>query len=154
MSLARQYGTVATWDPFREFHELSHRLNRAFHQAAGEGGQQALTGFDWVPSVNISETDKAYLVKADLPEVKKDEVKITHDAHVLMIEGERKREQRSDNEKVHRVEVSYGRFVRRFTLPEDADGERIEATFKDGVLAVTIPKVEVKKPQARQIPVG
>lgn len=145
------------WDPFREFQDLSNRLNRIFQgnqQNAHEAGEQALTVFDWAPSVNISETDKAYLVKADLPEVKKENVKVTHENGVLTIEGERKQEKRDENEKFHRVESSYGKFLRRFTLPEDAQEESIEANFKDGALTVLIPKAVVQRPKSREIKVA
>jgi HSP20 family protein len=157
MSLIRRQA-LNTWDPFREFQELSDRLNRVFQGQpvpnGNDGREQALTMFDWVPSVNISETDKAYLVRADLPEVKKEDVKLTHENGVLTIEGERRQEKREENEKFHRVESSYGRFARRFTLPEDAQEEGIEATFKDGSLSVSIPKAAPKRPKARQIQVG
>jgi len=147
-----------TWDPFREFQELSDRLNRFFEPryvpANSEAREQALTVFDWAPAVNISETEKAYLVKADLPDVKKEDVKVTHDNGVLTIEGERRQEKREDNEKFHRVESSFGKFLRRFTLPEDAEAETIEANFKDGALTVTIPKASAKAPKSRQIRVG
>jgi HSP20 family protein len=144
------------WDPFREFQDLSDRLNRIFqgNQNARDAGEQTLTVFDWAPSVNISETDKAYLVKADLPEVKKENVKVAHENGVLTIEGERKQEKRDENEKFHRVESSYGKFLRRFTLPEDAQEESIEANFKDGALTVVIPKAVVQRPKSREIKVA
>jgi HSP20 family protein len=153
--IRRQQASV--WDPFREFQDLTERLNRVFqaNQHNGqEGREQALTVFDWVPAVNISETDKAYLVKADLPEVKKEDVKVTHEKGVLMIEGERRQDKREDNEKFHRVESSYGKFMRRFTLPEDAQDESIEASFKDGSLTVVIPKATAKRQKSREIKVG
>ena len=157
MSLIRRQVANA-WDPFREFQELSDRLNRVFQGQspvnANDAREQSLTVFDWVPSVNISETEKAYLVRADLPEVKKDDVKLTHENGVLTIEGERRQEKREENEKFHRVESSYGRFARRFTLPEDAQEDGIEASFKDGSLSVVIPKAAPKRPKARQISVS
>lgn len=158
MSLIRRQ-PVATWDPFREFQELSDRLSRAFsgqpYNNQQEGNrEQALTVFDWSPAVNISETDKAYLIKADLPEVKKEAVKVTHQDGVLTLEGERRQEKREENEKFHRVESSYGKFMRRFTLPDDAQDESIEATFKDGALTVVIPKAAAKRSKSREIKVA
>jgi HSP20 family protein len=157
MSLIRRQA-FNTWDPFREFQELSDRLSRVFQNGqpsnGNEGREQAMTVFDWVPAVNISETERAYVVKADLPEVKKEDLKVRHEDGVLTIEGERKHEKREENEKFHRVESSYGRFARRFTLPEDAQPDGIEAVFKDGALNVTIPKSVAKRPQAREISVG
>lgn len=154
MSLIRRQ-PASVWDPFREFQDLSDRLNRVFQQSLQAGdGQQAMTAFDWAPAVNISETDKAYLVRADLPEVKKEDVKITHEDGVLTIEGERRQDKREENEKFHRVESSYGRFLRRFTIPDDAQEDGIQAVFKDGSLAVTIPKAPAKTPTSRQITVS
>jgi HSP20 family protein len=159
MNLTRRHN-LATWDPFREFQELSDRLSRAF--AAGNGlaqpqaetREQALTVFDFAPAVNISETDKAYVVKADLPEVKKEDVKVTHENGVLTIQGERRQEKREGGEKYHRVESSYGKFLRRFTLPEDSQDESIEASFKDGALTVVVPKAAAKQPKAREVQVA
>jgi HSP20 family protein len=145
------------WDPFREFQEISDRLNRYFwsSQANNEQGDKpALRGFDWTPAVNISETEKAYVIKVDLPEVKKEEVKVTSENGVLSIEGERRQEKREENEKFHRVESVYGRFFRRFTLPENAQEDQIQASFKDGALEVSVPKAEPKTPTARQIAVN
>jgi len=155
MNLVRRQASV--WDPFREFQEISDRLNRYFQSSVAESnasGNQALRGFDWSPAVNISETEKAYLIKLDLPEVKKEDVKVTSENGVLAVEGERKQEKREENEKFHRVESVYGRFVRRFTLPEDAQEDGIEATFKDGALNVRVPRTEPKHAKARQITVG
>lgn len=155
MNLVRRQASV--WDPFREFQEISDRLNRYFQSSVAESnahGNQALRGFDWSPAVNISETEKAYLIKLDLPEVKKEDVKVTSENGVLAVEGERKQEKREENEKFHRVESVYGRFLRRFTLPEDAQEDGIEATFKDGALQVSVPKSAPKSPKSRQISVN
>jgi HSP20 family protein len=152
MNLTRRHN-AAVWDPFRDFQEISDRLNRYWNGQATEG-QQTLRGFDWAPAVNISETDKAYLIKADLPEVRKEDVKVTSENGVLAIEGERRQQKRDEGEKFHRVESVYGRFVRRFTLPDDVQEEQIEAAFKDGALLVSVPKAAAKQPKARQITVG
>jgi HSP20 family protein len=146
-----------TWDPFAEMRELSDRLNRvfsgdAFFSRATEG--QTLASIDWSPSVNVSETDKAYMIRADLPDVKKEDIKVNCEKGMLTIEGERKQQKTEDNERFHRVESSYGRFMRRFSLPEDADETAIEATHKDGGLSLRIPKSKNKAPAARQIKVS
>jgi HSP20 family protein len=146
------------WDPFKELREMSDRLNRVFAgeplftRHAPEG--QALAGIDWSPSVNISENEKAYLVRADLPEVKKEDVKLSCENGVLTIEGERKQHKTEDNERFHRVESSYGRFMRSFTLPDNVDDKAIEATYKDGGLTVRIPKAPGRPSTARQIKIG
>jgi len=146
-----------TWDPFAELKEMSERLNRAFAlspfvHSVGEG--QRLANIDWSPSVNISETDKAYMIRADVPETTREDVKVSCDKGVLTIEGERKQQKTEDNERFHRVESSYGRFVRTFALPDDADESAIEATYKDGGLTVRVPKAPAKQIKSRQIKVG
>jgi HSP20 family protein len=143
------------WDPFREMRELSDRFSRMFETSAlSTSDEQSLMNVDWAPAVNVSETDKAYLIKADLPEVKREDVKLTLDDGMLTLEGERRQEKREDKEKYHRVESSYGRFQRRFTLPDDAEAERVEAQYKDGTLTVTIPKGPAKQAKARAIKVS
>ena len=153
MALIRRDENV--WDPFRELRDLSDRMNRAFgleHGLRRNGeSDQALTGVDWAPSVNISETEKAYLIGADLPDVKKEDVSVHCEDGMLTIQGERKQEKTEENERFHRVESSYGRFVRRFVLPDDADENGIEARFENGSLRVRVPRAEKKLPKARQI---
>jgi HSP20 family protein len=155
MALIRREDSV--WDPFKELREMSERINRAFghdqFRRSAELGQ-ALTETDWAPAVNISETPKAYLIRADLPDVKKEHVTVKCEDRTLTIQGERKQQKTEDNERFHRVESSYGRFMRSFVLPEDADEGAIEATFKDGALSVRVPRSEPKQPKARQITVG
>jgi HSP20 family protein len=146
------------WDPFRDLREMSERMNRAFglepYARRGVDLGQTLTGIDWAPSVNISETDGAYMVRADLPDVKKEDVSVKCEDRTLTIQGERKQQKTQDDERFHRVESSYGRFLRSFVLPEDADESGIEATFKDGALSVRVPRATPKLPKARQITVG
>lgn len=157
MALIRRDENV--WDPFRELREMSDRMNRAFglepwaRRGDGNGGSQALTGVDFAPQVNISETEKAYLIKADLPGVRKEDVQVKCENGMLSIEGERKQEKVEDNERFHRVESTYGRFMRRFVLPDDADESGIDASFQDGALTVRVPRAEQKQPKARQIKV-
>jgi HSP20 family protein len=146
-----------TWDPFAELRDLSDRLNRVFasepfFSRSSEG--QTLANIDWAPSVNVSETDKAYMIRADLPDVKKEDIKVSCEKGMLTIEGERKQEKTEDNERFHRVESSYGRFMRRFSLPDDADENAIEATHRDGGLTLRIPRNKAKAPTARQIKVA
>lgn len=153
MALIRQH---SVWDPFRELREMSDRVNRLFAlepAARTNGDGQSLTDVDWAPAVNISETDKAYVIRVDLPQVKKEDVTVQAEDGLLTIRGERKQEKREENERFHRVESYYGRFLRRFALPEDGNEDAIEATFKDGALEVSVPKTEKKELKARQIAV-
>jgi HSP20 family protein len=100
---------------------------------------------EWSPAVDIKETDKEYLVKAELPGVKREDVKVSLDDDVLTIEGERRQEKDVKGEKTHRVERFYGTFSRSFALPEFADAKAIRAESKDGVLNVHVPKLMVEK---------
>ena len=108
---------------------------------------------DWAPQVDISEDDKGYLLKADLPEMKKEDVKVTVENGVLSISGERKTEKEEKKKKFHRIERSYGTFLRTFTLPEDAESAKIAAEFKDGVLKMHLPKSPASKPKPVEVKV-
>ena len=96
--------------------------------------------------MDISEDDKEYLIKAELPEVKREDVKVTAEAGSLTITGERKFEKEEKDKKYHRVERSYGSFVRNFSFPDDASPAKVSAEFKDGVLTVHLGKTEKAKP--------
>lgn len=147
----------STWDPFRELNTLENRLERFFgrpSQGGGNGGEkEAMTVTQWAPLVDITEDDKEYMVKAELPELKKEEVKVTVENGELTISGERKFEKEEKGKKYHRIERSYGSFVRSFTLPEGVSGEKVVADFKDGILKVHLPKDEKAKPKAIEVKV-
>lgn len=148
---------LVRWDPFRELEEMSDRLNRVFTRPAirtNGGGKEQLTVADWMPIVDISETDGEYLIKAELPEVKKEDVKVTVENGVLTIQGERRQEKEEKGKKFHRVERSYGSFVRSFTLPETIDESGVKAEYKDGVLNLHLPKSEKVKPKAIDVKVA
>ena len=134
--------TLTTWNPFRELDEVQNRLSTFFGGFPTRlfGNDRTLKMTDWSPQVDIIEDEKEYLIKADLPEMKKDDVKVTMENGVLCISGERKTEKEEKNKKFHRIERSFGSFERDFTVPEDADTSKIAAEFKDGVLKVHLPK--------------
>ncbi|MCB1097850.1 MAG: Hsp20/alpha crystallin family protein [Verrucomicrobiales bacterium] len=140
--------TLTTWNPFRDLTELSNRLNSLAGNQCGASGKGRCATGDWLPSVDIHEDENGYTIHADLPRVDKDNVTLTFSDRVLTVEGERKSEEKSEGSKVHLVERSYGRFVRSFRLPEDANGEAIKATFKEGVLTINVPKREETKPKS------
>jgi len=148
--------TLVRWDPFRELEEMSDRLNRMISRPAvpAKNGKEALTVADWTPTVDISETEGEYQIKAEIPEVKKEDVKVTLEDGVLTIQGERKQEKEEKEKKYHRVERSYGSFVRSFTLPDLVDEEKVKAEFKDGILNLHLPKSEKAKPKAIEVKVG
>lgn len=146
---------LVRWDPFRELEEMSDRLNRVFTRpTVRTNGKEQLTVADWMPIVDISETDGEYLIKAELPEVKKEDVKVTVENGVLTLQGERRQEKEEQGKKYHRVERSYGSFVRSFTLPESIDESGVKAEYKDGVLNLHLPKSEKVKPKAIEVKVA
>ncbi len=137
---------LTKWDPFKELSDFQHRLSSLFHERWNGGGLgEAIDETDWSPAVDISEDDSAYHISADLPEVKKDEVKVSVENDMLTITGERKRETEQKKKKFHRVERSYGKYVRSFRIPENGDASGIQAKFHDGVLNITLPKTETPK---------
>jgi HSP20 family protein len=143
------------WDPFRELEEMSDRLNRMVTRPATRtNGKESLTVADWMPTVDISETDGEYVIKAELPEVKKDDVKVTLEDGILTIQGERRREKDEKTTKYHRVERSYGSFARSFSLPDQVDENGVKADYKDGMLNLRIPKSEKAKPRAIEVKVA
>jgi HSP20 family protein len=138
---------LTKWDPFREMEDVFDRYSKALSWPR-LGGSEIMTGGDWAPRVDIAETENEFIIKAEVPEVKKDEVKISVDNGVLSIQGERKQEKEEKGKKFHRVERYYGSFTRSFTLPDNVDETKIEASFKDGMLNIQIPKSEKSKPKA------
>jgi len=145
---------VIKWEPFRDVDDVFNRFvaetMRRWPNAAAAEGRAAC---DWAPAADVSETEGEYLIKADLPEVRKEDVSITVQDGVLTLSGERRQEQREATEKLHRVERAYGSFARRFALPENADEQGIRAESRDGVILIHIPKQRMVQPQPRQITV-
>lgn len=127
------------WDPWREIEDMFDRYTRA--GGVSRGDQELAHRGDWTPRVDIAETDKAFVIKAEVPEVKKEDVAITVNNGILSIRGERKQEKEEKGKTFHRVERCYGVFTRSFSLPENVDEKNIKATFKDGMLSLDVPKV-------------
>jgi HSP20 family protein len=110
-------------------------------------------GTGWIPAVDVEESADEYLIRAEMPGLKKEDVKISLQENVLTISGEKKSEAKSDNKRYHRLERTYGSFQRSFSLPEPIKADKIGASFKDGVLEVKIPKSEETKPREIDIKV-
>ena len=148
---------ITRWNPFKELEDMENRLSTLFGRAPvkrnGER-KEAMTVAEWAPLVDITEDEKEYLIKAELPEVKKEDVKVSVQDDVISISGERKSEKEEKDKKYHRVERAYGSFYRSFTLPEDADGGKVAAEFKDGMLKVRLPKSENAKPKSIEVKVA
>lgn len=142
-------------NPFREVEEMHNRLSRFFGTTTPRtgDGREEMTVAAWAPLVDIIEDDKEYLIKAELPEVKKNEVKVRVENGVLCLTGERALEKEEKNKRYHRVERAYGSFTRSFSLPEDADAQQVNAEFKDGVLSVHVAKNKNARPKAIEVKV-
>ena len=147
---------LVRWNPLRELEEMSDQLNRFFSRQDTQrsNGKEIMTVADWTPSVDISETEEEFHIKAELPEVKKEDVQVTLDNGVLTLQGERKEEREEKGRKVHRIERSYGRFVRSFALPDLVDTAKVKAEFKDGILHLYLPKSEKARPKAIEVKVA
>lgn len=143
---------LTKWNPMRDFDDLFSDYRSLF----GRLGYPEITSSDlqWRPATDISETKKAYVVKAQLPDVKREDVSVTVDNGMLKIEGKREWKKEEDDEKQHRTESFYGTFARSFSLPEDVDVSKIRAETKDGVLTVRLPKSKADKSEPKKIEVG
>jgi HSP20 family protein len=146
--------SLTTWNPFKELDDLRKRLGAWSGASPSRGDVTETTPMaQWAPLVDISENEKEFLIKAELPEVKKEDVKVTVEKGVLTLSGERKIEKEEKTTKFHRVERSYGSFLRSFGLPEGVDPANVAAEFKDGLLLVRLPKTEKAKPQTVDVKV-
>jgi len=145
-------GTLTLWNPRKELEELEKRMASLFSResVSQDGENEIIKVTDWSPSVDVTENEKEYLITADAPGVKREDLKVTVEEGVLMISGERKSEKEEKGKKFHKVERSYGRFARSFTLPEDAEDEKLSAQFKDGVLTVHLPKSAEAKAKSKE----
>ncbi|MEM6885568.1 MAG: Hsp20/alpha crystallin family protein [Verrucomicrobiota bacterium] len=152
--------TLGKWDPFKELDELQNRIGHLFdhgnHNTADNSSEADLVRADWAPVVDITEDEHGYQIEAELPRVKKEEVKLRVAHGQLSISGDRafKREDKDETKKYHRVERSYGRFVRNFRLPKDVEADQVKAEFSEGVLTVSIPKSEQSKPKEIDIKIS
>lgn len=147
---------LVRWNPFHELEEVSDRLNRMLARPAAPGtsGKETMIVADWTPSVDISETEGEYQIKAEIPDVKREDVKVTLEDGVLTIQGQRKQEKEEKGTKYHRIERSYGSFARTFSLPDVIEIDKVKAEFKDGVLNLHLPKSEKAKPKAIEVKVA
>lgn len=150
---------LTRWNPFREIEEMQRRMAslldwNPFRRGSLTTEDENITVPEWAPLVDISEDDTEYLIKVELPEVKKEDVKVTVEGGTLTISGERKAEKEEKGRKFHRVERYYGRFERSFAIPDNADTDNVKAEFKDGVLRVHLPKNEKARPKQIEVKVA
>jgi len=145
---------IVRWEPLREFSTLQNEMNRLFNTVfdAPTPGTGGATLRRWMPAMDLVEADDQFVLRADLPGLSEDDVKIEFEDRTLTVSGERKAEHESKAEGFHRVERAFGSFSRSLTLPDGVDPEAVTATFDRGVLEVRIPKPEARKP--RRIEIG
>ena len=146
---------IVRWEPFRELATLQNEVNRLFNSAfdaptPSNGGAARR----WMPAMDLVETGDHFVLRADLPGMGEDDVKIEFEDGTLTVSGERKSEHESKGEGYHRVERAFGAFSRSLTLPQGVDPEAVSASFDRGVLEVHIPKPEERKPRRISIGVG
>lgn len=140
--------TLTRWEPLTEMEDMQNRLSNLLGRtSARRGNGRDLAIADWAPLADVTEDEKEYIIKAELPDIKKEDVKVAVENGVLTISGERKFEKEEKKRKYHRVERAYGTFMRSFTLPDDANASNVKAEFKDGILTVHLPKSEHAKPK-------
>lgn len=147
---------LTRWNPLREMEDMQRRISSLFDSSPFRrsnltNDEESITVAEWAPLVDIAEDDKEYLIKVELPEVQKDDVKVTVESGTLTISGERKAEKEEKGRKFHRVERSYGRFERSFSIPDDAESDNVKAEFKDGVLRVHLAKSEKARPKQIEV---
>ena len=137
------------WTPMGHLPSFQHEMNRMVNEFFGDGnGEAAGSGLSsWTPAVDIHETEDGFVIKAELPGVSKDDVSIDVHQNTLTLRGQRKHEAEVKQDKYHRVERAYGSFQRSFVLPTVVDQDKVQATYKDGVLELHLPKSEAAKPK-------
>ena len=145
--------SLRRWEPFGTFDEMFNRFPSMLGRWPSLTGTNARMAVEWSPMVDISETEGEFLIRAQLPAMKKEEVHVTFDDGLLTISGERTQKEEQKNEKVHRTESFYGSFARTFSLPDAIDAEAIRAETKDGILTVHIPKTKTEPKKAAEIKV-
>lgn len=142
--------TSPRWNPFQEVEEIQNRLQSFLSRTTNGNGLASLfsegTEFaDWRPAADVTEDDNEYVIAVDLPDVKKEDIKVSQENGRLTIRGERHREAEEKTKKWHRVERSHGKYIRSFELPEEIEVKKIDAAFKNGVLTIHLPKLAEKK---------
>ena len=141
------------FEPFASLEGIFGRMP-ALPRWAGLPEFNGETRYEWSPSADISETDREFLIRAELPAVKKEDVHVNVRDGMLSVSGERQQEKEEKGKRFHRVERAYGRFERRMTLPADVDPTKVAAEFKDGLLQVHLPKSAVKTPPSVEVKVS
>lgn len=149
----RAFRSLLGTDPFRELMDVQRRINEMFDDSVGRSHEDAALN-TWTPAVDVFEDANGFVIKAELPEVKQEDVKVNLDGNILSITGTRNLENEEKREGYHRIERSYGQFYRSFTLPPNADKDAVAAEFRNGMLRLHIPKKEEAKPKQIEVRIG
>jgi HSP20 family protein len=147
---------IVRWDPFREMSDMQDRMGRLLGEFYGRrGADDVMRRGAWIPPVDIYDGGKHELViKAELPDMQRDDIQLTVDNNTLTISGEKKMDAELKEENCHRVERAYGTFTRSFSLPPTVDGAKVSADYKAGVLTIRLPMREEAKPRQIQVTVS
>lgn len=143
--------TLVRWRPLRDLWNIQEEIDRSFDNFFSRTAREFTNGH-WAPAVDIAEANDELKFNVEVPGMKKEDVKVTFQDGILTIKGERKQEREEKDLNFHRMERSYGSFCRSFTLPTMVQGDKIKANYKDGVLSISLPKVEEAKP--KEITIG
>ncbi len=143
--------TLVRWNPYRELMNVHEQLSRLFEEPAGGTSSSDMGYGGWFPAVDLREEEKRFVIEADLPGVKKEDIQIEVENSILTLRGERRFENETKRENYHRIERAYGKFVRSFTLPSRVDASQISASHNGGILEVVVPKAKESLPQRIEI---
>lgn len=144
-------------ETFRELENVSERLSRllaASRAGASDGQKESMALADWVPAVDVLETDTEFQIRAELPGIEKEQVSLAVEEGVLTISGRREQEKEENGKRYHKIERAYGSFARSFTVPDIVDQHKVSAEFKNGVLTVRLPKSEKARPKSIEVKVS
>jgi len=145
---------LTQWEPTRNFVQLQDRINKVFTEAFNRGEEGLMNRGAWIPPVDIYQNGKELVLKAELPDMKKEDIDIAIEEHTLTIKGEKKLDADVKDENVRRIERLYGSFTRSFTLPSTVDASNVSAEYKDGVLTLRLPIREEAKPRQIHVKVA
>lgn len=142
---------ITRWDPFKEITSLREEIDRLFDSFFGRKTFITEREHVFSPAVDVEETEDAFIIRAEVPGMKKEEIKVTVDENGISISGERKREKEEKGKTYHRMEISYGKFKRYIPFPKEVQPDKAKAKCKDGILEIEVPKSEKAKPKEIEI---
>ena len=145
--------TIVRWAPFRDMLNIQDEMNRLFNAYFAQSPEKG-EGMVWHPFVDISESDDAIMVTAEVPGMKKEDIKVSIQDNILTLSGEKKQEKEDKGKNYHRIERAFGVFERSFSLPVSVQSDKVKAVYKEGILTITLPKSEEAKPKEISVSVS